>query len=97
MGDDEPTLLTGSPTRSYDSDGSVGPELEEIPLVGRRRLPGLTNNPEQKATHYWVRYTYSKYVASDLRKKKRFMRFIIVNLGMQIEKKLLHFHFWPSC
>ena len=55
MGDDEPTLLTGSPTRSYDSDGSAGPELEEIPLVGRRRLPGLANNPEQKATHYWVR------------------------------------------
>ena len=56
MGDDEPTLLTGSPTRSYDSDGSVGPALEEIPLVGRRRLPSLNNNPEQKATHYWVRH-----------------------------------------
>ena len=63
MGDDEPTLLTGSgsPTRSYDSDGSASPELEEIPLVGKRRLPGLANGPGFNATKYWVRFWVQRH------------------------------------
>ena len=92
MGDEEPTLLTGSPTRSIDSDGSLGPELEEIPLVGRRRLPSMTNSPQQKTPPFWVVLKYNALFSRECRNRSQNKKSVSVqkNVNSCLENNEAH-------